>query len=188
MDLTTPTPNSKKNALLQEHDFQPSEFPVNLRKQLVYADAISLEMATANTNSNTAKKQVVRNIVSRKILKKYKLLKYAAKKTGTNRNKLSKVQNKSLSFEQKKGKAHLGKDDVVSFYLRDDVSTALPGKRDTKKIAKRKRIQKRTLNDYLSNLQTKFLEEFPQHEISLSNFARLRPSYSMLANFTNRHS
>ena len=110
------------------------------------------------------------------------------KKTGTNRKKLFKAQNKSLSFKQKKGKAHPAIDNVVSFYLRDDVSIALPGKRDTKKIAKRKRIQKRTLNDYLSNLQTKFLEEFPQHEISLSTFARLRPSYCMLAKFTNRHS
>ena len=155
MDLTTLTPNSKTNALLQEHGFQPSEFPVNLRKQLVYADAISLEIAVANANSNTAKKQVVRNIVSGKILKKYKLLKYAAKKTGTNRNKLSKVQKKSLSFEQKKGKAHPGKGDVVSYYLRDDVSTTLPGKRDAKKIAKRKRIQKQTLNNYLSNFHTK---------------------------------
>ena len=74
MDLTTLTPNSKTNA------FQPSEFPVNLRKQLVYADAISLEITVANANSNTAKKLVVRNIVSGKISKKYKLLKYAAKK------------------------------------------------------------------------------------------------------------
>ena len=74
MDLTTLTPNSKTNALLQEHGFQPSEFPVNLRKQLVYADAISLEIAVVNANSNTAYKQAVPNIVSGKILKKYKLL------------------------------------------------------------------------------------------------------------------
>ena len=67
VDLTTLTPNSKTNALLQEHGFQPSEFPVNLRKQLFYANAISLEIAVGNDNSNTAKKQVVRNIVSGKI-------------------------------------------------------------------------------------------------------------------------
>ena len=91
MDLTTLTPNSKANALVQEHGFQPSEFPVNLRKQLVYADAISLEIAVANANSNTENKQAVPNTVSGKILKKYKLLKYASKKTGTNQNKLSKV-------------------------------------------------------------------------------------------------
>ena len=99
--------------MLQEHGFQPLELPADLRKQLVCADAIPLEIAVANANSNTAKKQVVRNIVSGKILKKYKLLKYPAKETGTNRNKLSKVQNKSLSFEQNKGKTHPAKDDVV---------------------------------------------------------------------------
>ena len=91
VDLTTLIPNSKTNALLQEHGFKPSEFPVNLRKQLVYADAISLEIAVANANSNTANKKAVPNNVSGKILKKYKLLKFASKKIGTNRNKLSKV-------------------------------------------------------------------------------------------------
>ena len=188
VDLTTLTPNSKTNALLQEHGFHPSKFPVNLRKQLLYADAISLKIGRANANSNTAKKQVVCIIVSGKIVKKYKLLKYVAKIPDSNRIKLSKVQNKSLSFEQKKWKAHPPKVDVVSFYLRHDVSTALPGKHDAKKISKRKCIQKRTLNDYLSNLRTTFLAEFPQHEISMSTFAGLRPSYCMLANFTNIHS
>ena len=67
VDLTTLTLNSKTNALLQEHGFQPSEFPVNLRNQLFYASAISLEIAVGNDNSNTGKKQVVRNIVSGKI-------------------------------------------------------------------------------------------------------------------------
>ena len=59
---------------------------------MVDADAISLEIAVANANSNTAKKQVLRNIVSGKILKKYELLKYAAKKklapTETNYSRL----------------------------------------------------------------------------------------------------
>ena len=109
---------------------------------MVYADAISLEIAVANANSNNAKKQVVRNIVSRKILKKYKLLKYAAKKkNGTNRNKLSKVQNKSLSFKQKKGKAHPAKYDVVSFYLRDDVSTALLENATLRRLQKKARTE-----------------------------------------------
>ena len=91
VDLTTLIPNSKTSPLLQGHGFKPSEFPANLRKQLVYADAISLEIAVANANSNTENKQAVPNTVSGKILKKYKLLKYASKKTGTNQNKLSKV-------------------------------------------------------------------------------------------------
>ena len=58
---------------------QTSGFPVDVWKQLVYADAISLKFAIANANSNTAKKHVVRIIVSGETLKKHKLLKYAAK-------------------------------------------------------------------------------------------------------------
>ena len=61
--------------------------------------------------------------------------------------------SEQISQYRAEGKAHPAKDEVL-FYLRDDVSTALPGKRDTKKIAKRKCIQQRTLNDYLSNLHT----------------------------------
>ena len=178
MDLTTP--NSKTNALLQEHGLQPSEFPVNLRKQLVYVDARSFEIAVANANSN-------RNVVSGKILKKYKLLKYAAKELAPTEPTIQ-GSEQICKFRAEERKAHPAKDDVVSFYLRDDVSTSLPGKRDAKKIAERKRIQKRTLNYYLSNMHTKVFAEFPQHEISLSTFARLRPSYCMLTSFTNRHS
>ena len=46
-----------------------------------------------------------------------------------------------------------GFEPVLDFYHRDDVSTNLPGKRDTKKVKrKRKLVQKRVLNDYLHNL------------------------------------
>jgi len=37
-------------------------------------------------------------------------------------------------------------------------------------------------------MHAKFLAEFPQHNISLSTFAKSRPAYIMLANFTNRNS
>ena len=62
----------------------------------------------------------------------------------------------------------------------------MPGKRDSKKV-KSKRIQKRNLNDYLRNLYSKFLSEYPSSVISLAKFARLRPAHCALANFTNRN-
>jgi len=37
-------------------------------------------------------------------------------------------------------------------------------------------------------MHAKFLAEFPQHNISLSTFAKSGPAYIMLANFTNRNS
>ena len=44
--------------------------------------------------------------------------------------------------------------EISRFYARDDSSMALPGKRDAKRV-KKVQIQKRSLNDYLSNLYLK---------------------------------
>ena len=76
---------------------------------------------------------------------------------------------------------------VINFYNRDDVSTALPGKRDAKKVKQGKpRIQKRVLNDYLSNLHQKFVSEHINMSCSFTSFARMRPKNFVLANFANR--
>ena len=76
---------------------------------------------------------------------------------------------------------------VINFYNRDDVSTALPEKRDTKKVKQGKpRIQKRVLNDYLSNLHQKFVSEHTNMSCSFTCFARMRPKNFVLANFENR--
>ena len=81
---------------------------------------------------------------------------------------------------------------VIEFYHRDDVSTPLPGKKDAKsvKVKQRKRvkIQKRTLNDYLSNLFQKLIAEKPFIKLSFATFPRMRPANFMLANFVNRRS
>ena len=109
-------------------------------------------------------------------------------KTGTNRNKLSKVSSKLLITKPKKRQedVEFKKNLVKDFYCRDDNSTTMPGKRDSKKV-KSKRIQKRNLNDYLRNLYSKFLSEYPSSVISFAKFARLRPAHCALANFTNRN-
>ena len=108
-DLAILTLKTKTNTLLKNHGFQQSEFPSNLWKQVIYTDGISAEIANTNasTNVNIAKNQVTRNIVSSKILKKCRLLKYATKKTGTSRNKLSRLQSKFISFNKKQHKGHI---------------------------------------------------------------------------------
>ena len=44
------------------------------------------------------------------------------------------------------------------------------------------KLQKRIMNDYLSNLYSKYIVENPKHNLSFSTFARMRPSYYVLAN------
>ena len=76
---------------------------------------------------------------------------------------------------------------VFDFYHRDGVSTALPGKRDTKKVKrKRKLVQKRVLNDCLHNLYQKFISENIEIPCSFSTFAHMRPNNFVLANFANK--
>ena len=65
--------------MLKKHAFQPSEFPSNLRKQLIYADAISVVIAIAKaktTKNQTVCKKIWQNF------ERYRLLKYAAKTLG----------------------------------------------------------------------------------------------------------
>ena len=91
------------------------------------------------------------------------------------------------SIKPKKGLEPVLHKKVLDFYHRDDVSTALPGKRDTKKVKrKRKLVQKRVLNDYLHNLYQKFISENIEIPCSFSTFARMRPKNFVLANFANR--
>ena len=59
--------------------------------------------------------------------------------------------------------------DVKQFYLRDDVSRATAGKKET--ITKNKRkMQKRFITDHLQNLHCKFVSENPTVTISYALF------------------
>ena len=76
---------------------------------------------------------------------------------------------------------------MINFLNRDDVSTALPRKRDAKKVKQVKtRIQKQVLNDYLSNLHQKFVFEHTNMSCSFTSFALMRPKIFVPANFANR--
>ena len=136
--LSSPlTPKRKTEKLLRTIGVKSSEAP-EIKKQLLFAEAISLEiMKAGKTKSN--KKESIRALVGGKILKKYRLLRYAATKTGTDRRKLSKVNHKMLNrAKTKRGFEPTLYAKVLEFYNRDDVSTALPGKRDAKKHKKKK--------------------------------------------------
>ena len=72
--------------------------------------------------------------------------------------------------------------------MRDDASAVLPRKRDVRSIRKATRLQKRVLNDYLSDLFQKFIAEKPHVKISFSSFAKMRPANYIIANFADRRS
>ena len=160
----------------------PRDAP-EIQKQLLFAETLSSEIRKAG-NEKKNSKQSIRSVISSKILRKYKLIHYAARRTN---RKLSKGLNKVINpNKSKRGfKPNLYKA-VINFYNRDDVSTALPGKRDAKKVKQGKpRIQKRVLINYLSNLHQKFVSEHTNMSCSFTSFARMRSKIFVLANFAD---
>lgn len=180
------TPNSKTNKIMRTAGINPKD-AAEIKKKLLFAETLSGEIREAGKERKNSKKSI-RSIISGEILKKYRLLRYAATKTATDRRKLSKVQNKVINpTKSKRGFEPKVYAAVINFYNRDDVSTALPGKRDAKKVKTGKpRIQKRVLNDYLNNLHQKFVAEHINMSCSFASFARMRPKNFVLANFANR--
>ena len=113
--------------------------------------------------------------------------------TETDRRKLSKVKAKSIKIRKLRKKPLIEKGiqakvlEVLEFFGRDDNSRMMPGKKDAKVIEKgTPKIQKRILNDYLSNLYDKFVAEYPEARLSFASFCRMRPSNYLLVNFTTQ--
>jgi hypothetical protein len=118
---------------------------------------------------NKKDKKVIREIVSRdKILKKYKLGKYAQKVLSMKVTQNTKRQTKEKRWS-------LIKTLVVDFIQRDDNSRIMGGKKFTvTRHGNKKQI--RLLNDSMKNLHEKFLSEHTS-KISYSLFCKLKPFY-----------
>ena len=91
-----------------------------IQKQLLLAEAISLEIQQARRKKKN-KKESISTLLSGKILKKYRLPSYAAGKTGTNRRKLSKISGKVINLVKPNRGFERGLyTKVLGFYHRDD--------------------------------------------------------------------
>ena len=178
------TLNIKKNKLMRGAEINHRDAP-EIQKQLLFAETLSSEIREAGKEKKNSK-QSIRSVISGKIFRKYKLIHYAKRRTNTDRRKLSKGLSMVINPNEKNEREDLYKA-VINFYNRDDVSIALPGKRNAIKIKQVKpRIQKRVLNNYLSNLHQKSVYEHTNMSCSLASFARMRPKNFVLANFANR--
>ena len=108
--------------------------------------------------------------------------------TETDFRKLSKVKAKSIKIRKLRKKPLIEKEiqaKVLEFFGRDDNSRMMPGKKDAKIIEKgTPKIQKRILNDYLSNLYDKSVAQYPEDRLSFASFCRMCPSNYLLVNFT----
>ena len=129
------TLNRKTTNMMRAAGILPEDAP-DIKKQLLFAETISREIQEAGKEKKN-RKQSIRSMVSGNILNKYRLIRYTATKTNTDQRKLSKVKSKVVNqTKSKRGFEPKLYKTVVDFYYRDDVSIALPGKRDAKKSNK----------------------------------------------------
>lgn len=102
------------------------------------------------------------------------------------------AEDVGLSISRKHAvKAHQGqisaetKKLVKDFYLQDDISRQLPGKKDVKSIknvetGKKEKVAKRMLMYNLREVHKLFMDQHTEHKIGLSKFCELRPQQVML--------
>ena len=141
--------------LLRNNGLSPFTASKDIRQSLLFSEVLSEGIKGSVHQNRTKKHKSIRRVISGKLLRKYKLIKYASKKTKNDRKKMGKRKSKVIDFEQKKRGFYPEIYEHVKIFYYRDVSTALPGKRDCKSIRKGTRLQKRVLNDYLSNLHRK---------------------------------
>lgn len=129
------TPKSKTDALLKRAGMRPNDVP-EVRKQLLYAECIHENIK--QTMSQKSPNMVSLQMVSGKVIKKYRLRSYLEKKTMIERRKVVKSITERKKVVRKM--AVKIKADVKNFLNRDDNSRIMPGKGDYVKVDSRSRI------------------------------------------------
>ncbi|KAH9630106.1 hypothetical protein HF086_004812 [Spodoptera exigua] len=153
--LTTTTHSEKEN----EHGKE------EYRKYTILSNTIKKHYK--NTKDHKTKRYFKSILEDPAILHSGQKLQLAMETIGIRRvTKYSSILPKNTTLKQK----------IHDFYLRDDVSRATAGKKETVTYQKRK-MQKRILLDTKKNLYKSFLKEDPNVKCHYSYFAKFKPFY-----------
>lgn len=183
------TPKSKTKAQMEEARLNPEQVK-KIKKQILLSNVVMEEVKATKKQNKRGKGRVLHNTIAGKVVKKYRCLSALSKKTGLARGTLARCNSKNLEAQKMKRRRNIEayRDEVISFFERDDNSRCMPGKADKVKVGKENIRQKRVLTDYLANLYQKFISEHPNVKLSLTSFKRIRPKHVMLTAFITRDS
>lgn len=171
------TPRSKTKFLLKKAGVDIGKRnPVF--KQLLLGESV---INSLKQNIEKKKKMSSNRKISLELLKKYRCINLLSTNIGVGRKLLANLHVKRVnkSLRERYGQA------IVNFMEREDNSTVMPGKRDTKSTGDGIQ-QKRILNDYLHNLYEKFRLENPSVQLSKTTFLRMRPKHILYSCFSSR--
>ena len=96
LEKAVETPRKSVNRLLRSNGLTPRKASDDIKKSLLFSQVLSTEIKESTREKKNSRLSI-RRLISGKILQKYKLLKYAAAKTGNDRRKLGKVDSKVLN-------------------------------------------------------------------------------------------
>ncbi|XP_035684140.1 uncharacterized protein LOC118421089 [Branchiostoma floridae] len=164
------TPRSKTTSDFRHAGLSPTKVPKLLKRKLLFSNVVLKGLKEAYHKKKTDGKRVLRNVVSGKIVKKYRMMSTLTKAMGMTKKGSRKIKT-SLPHVREALKKR-----VENFLNRDDNSRMMPGKKDCKKVGKDK-----------STVREKFMSENSDVKISLSHFASFRPANVKLASFLSRN-
>ena len=119
-------------------------------------------------------KSLYARLITGKLLTKYKFQQLATDSLGFSQRRWKTADLVATHKKRRTTPYCEIKKAVVQFYLRQDISRIMPGKKDAITY-KKERQQKRLLTDTLKNIYAKFLAEYPCNKVSYSLFCTLRP-------------
>ena len=167
------TPRTKTRKLLRNLHVRPE-----IKKTLIYHHALVSDVRNAYKSIDERVKRQLLKITAGRLIRKTKFLTHHMNKVGASWAPLHRNPKYERLRDAKRNSHAVGSNlrkAVVAFYTRDDVSRVVAGKRQT--ITRNKvKMQKRLLNDNMTVLHKKFLEEASEnYQISYPAFCRLRP-------------
>lgn len=180
------TPKSKSIHELRSLGISPDKHN-RLVKKLTFHNSLVEEIKSKIVpNRGRARQRTALELISGKLIRKYRLRSNSSRALGVNRGQLLKAdKGKSIVKRRKVLERTQMAMQVRDFLDRDDNSSCLPGKRDSTKT-KTETKQTRVLNDYLYNLHLKFKAENPGVKTSLTTFSSYRPRYVKLVQYSAR--
>lgn len=149
-----------------------------VRKSLLLNFVLLKEMRIKYMKGSRSQKKSLSDIVTGRIMRKYKLMAKANIEIGIGRKDSGNKKQRGTVTQRMLY-------EVRKFYFRDDNSFLTSGIKETVTKGKLK-MQRRIMTDTLSRLHQKFLIENKDTQISLASFCRLRPFWVLPAKDKDR--
>ncbi|KAL7392517.1 hypothetical protein ABVT39_025857 [Epinephelus coioides] len=176
------SPHSVGDALLYNQTVNNT-----IRRRVLLQESIIEDIRNKYKNTKKEReKQIIAKTTIGKIIRKYSLQRAAQVTPGFSKKRCQRPDGGLITFERKLSNRLPAecKEKVKTFFLRDDVSRMITGKKQTVTQKKNKK-QKRLLTDTMKNLHQKVLSE-NEHQVSYSCFCTLRPFWVVVPTEADR--